>query len=761
MTEINWNTVSYYSISNFIVDKNTSKIYTGEGSNYGGSGTRIIRLKTTGIYDTFVSNADAKFEEIWELQFNCNNGDIIAMGGSTKSNLTMGTINKTAASTTISSITSYVSFQQDVVSSAIDHSGQLYVLLASYSHATPQVNNHIFKCNTTLNGNVWDKWSGYDVFVEINNKLTPETSMSNGFNCLSANANYLFYYDGEHIKAFNLSNGDSVGLPFSIPNYKVKQQGGIESDDCNNVYIGGNNGNVLVFKFDGMNFNLDRQIYINGHNGKSIHDLKASKKSNKLYVSGNGFVAETNFSNCDSAILSSTITSNCLNIAIVNISNTVGGSTFDFVWKRKATNTIVKSKSNTISMSDTLTGIAGEDYELTITRNSICLPARIVKKVTFKPFGTVHFDTVSRCQGQTYTIGAKTYTQSGVYRDTIMEYGCQKIVLTTLTIYQKTIDTIRRTLCIGDSINIKGQFIKLAGVYRDTMITLKGCDSILVYIVSTLSAYSNTNQIYDSICPNQSRLFYSQTLTSAGIYTQTFKNIYGCDSNIVLNLYVKPFISSNTNATICSNSSYLFDNRNLTTNGTYYDTIKRSGQCDSFVVLNLTVNNISTHNINRTICQGQSIQVGSNNYNSTGTFVVTLNNSLNCDSIVTLNLSVVNSLSNTLNQAICQGQSVQVGNKTFNSTGTYVEKLKNSNNCDSIVTLNLQVNPKYLFIENGVTCKGVPYRFFNQNLSSSGVFYQNYNTIHGCDSIYELRLRVGEITGLSQSDFVKAIVLKF
>jgi hypothetical protein len=70
-------------------------------------------------------------------------------------------------------------------------------------------------------------------------------------------------------------------------------QGGIESDNCNNVYIGGNNGNVLIYNFDGLNFNFVRQVAINGHAGKSVYDLKANKKNNNLYISGNGFVAET------------------------------------------------------------------------------------------------------------------------------------------------------------------------------------------------------------------------------------------------------------------------------------------------------------------------------------------------------------------------------------------------------------------------------------------------------------------------------------
>jgi len=810
ITSLFWNTSNPY-ISNFIIDKSNNKIYTGEGWN-NSIGARIIRLTSTGIYDNFISSANTQYEECWEFQFNCATGDIIVMGGSTKSNLNAGIINKSSGSLSMSNITGIgPSGLQDILSSCIDNNAQLYAILAS--NWTPGVNNRIYKLNSAINGNVWNKYSGYRSFTEANNKHFVKNDSiigtSNGFNALSANNQYLFYYDGKNLKAFRLTNGDTVGYPLSINAHVLMMQGGIESDNCNNIYIGGNNGNVLIYNFDGLNFNFVRQVAINGHSGKSVYDLKANKKNNTLYVSGDGFVAETSFSGCDSALIGFVIVSDCINKAVASVSNSLNGSTFDYVWTDTATNTIVQSKYNTNQVKDTFIGSFGKTYKFSINRNSICLPANITKFISFKPDTTVFRETVATCSF--YKIGSKTYTQSGVYRDTIVEFGCPKIVLTTLTIYNKTIDTVRKVLCSGDSMNIKGQFIKLAGVYRDTLMTLKGCDSILVYIITTSSASSNTIQLYDSICPNQSRFFNNQRLTSDGIYTQTLKNIYGCDSNIILNLYVKPFISSTISATICSNNSYTFDGRSLTSPGTYYDTIKRSGQCDSFIVLNLTVNNVSTHTINQTICQGQSVlfglktydksgtyydtikrsgqcdsfvvlnlavnngssniinqticqgqslQVGLNTYDQTGTYTIPLKNSVNCDSIVTLNLTVTNAITHTLNLSICQGQSIQVGNKTFYSTGTYVEKLKNPNNCDSIVTLNLKVNPKYLFIENGATCKGVPYRFYHQNLSSSGVFYQNYNTIHGCDSIYELRLKVTEISGISQSEFCKGDSVK-
>jgi gliding motility-associated-like protein len=706
---LNWNT-NYGYLSNFIIDKSTNKLYTGEGFNFE-TGSKIIRLKNTGIYDNFISDTHKKYNECWEFQFDCATSNIIVMGGSNVSNLNAGIINKTTGALKTENITGIASpGGQDILSACIDNSGQLYVIFASgtiqYGHN--YVSNRIYKVNPAINGNIWNRPSGYYSFHELENRIHAGNSVSNGFNALSANNKYLFYYDGKNLKAFRLTNGDSVGLPFSIGVHNLLMQGGIESDNCNNVYVGGNNGNVLVYNFDGFIFNFVRQVAINGHSGKSIYDLKANKKNNNLYISGDGFVAETSFTSCDSALIALNFVSNCVNKAVVTVPNSFNGSTFDYIWTDTTTNTIVQSKYNTSQVKDTfLNGSIGKTYKVSINRNSNCLPVNVVRYISFKPDTAVHKDTVFTCGS--YTIGNKTYTLSGVYRDTIEEIGCPKIVLTTLTINQIKLDTIRKTLCAGDSINIKGQFVKMSGVYRDTLITLKGCDSILVYIISTSSASANTIQLYD---------------------------------------------------TICSDKSYLFKSKNITSAGTYYDTIKRSGKCDSFVVLNLIVNNASAHTINQTICQGQSVQIGSNTYNSTGTFVITLKNSNNCDSIVTLNLKVNSVTAHTINQTICQGQSVQVGGKIFNSTGTFVEILKDINNCDSIVTLNLKVNPKYFLANKQSICYPKSVNFYGQNYNKSGLYYKKFQTVNGCDSIYELDLRILRIIGIENYEFCKGDSLK-
>lgn len=103
-----------------------------------------------------------------------------------------------------------------------------------------------------------------------------------------------------------------------------------------------------------------------------------------------------------------------------------------------------------------------------------------------------------------------------------------------------------------------------------------------------------------------------------------------------------------------------------------------------------------------TICSNDSITIGGNSYNTTGIYLDTALASTGCDSIVMLDLTVIPAASNTLNYTLCSGDSVQVGNSFYSSTGVFVDTLSAANTCDSIITTTVTV----ITIDNTVTQTG-------------------------------------------------------
>ena len=101
----------------------------------------------------------------------------------------------------------------------------------------------------------------------------------------------------------------------------------------------------------------------------------------------------------------------------------------------------------------------------------------------------------------------------------------------------------------------------------------------------------------------------------------------------------------NLNVIKCAKATYFFNNQNLINPGYYPVTCTSSSGCDSTVNLTLSNYLAATKNIDSTVCIGSSVQIGTKIYSVGGTYKDTLVGAsyTGCDSIITLNLTVIQS----------------------------------------------------------------------------------------------------------------------
>jgi gliding motility-associated-like protein len=164
--------------------------------------------------------------------------------------------------------------------------------------------------------------------------------------------------------------------------------------------------------------------------------------------------------------------------------------------------------------------------------------------------------------------------------------------------------------------------------------------------------------------------------------------------------------------------------------------------------LTLTVNPNLSSTVNESICQGSSISFNGQIYSTAGSFPVTLTSLTGCDSIVTLNLTVNPAPVTQLNESICSGSSFTFGNQNLTQSGQYSQTLQTVAGCDSIVNLNLVVNPVLTSIQNTTICQGESVLFSGQSLSNAGLYSDTLQTINGCDSIINLNLLVNPVPSI-------------
>ena len=155
-------------------------------------------------------------------------------------------------------------------------------------------------------------------------------------------------------------------------------------------------------------------------------------------------------------------------------------------------------------------------------------------------------------------------------------------------------------------------------------------------------APKDTILIFDRICQGDIYNKYGFNETVSGIYEQNLKNIYGCDSLVILNLYVVPKDTTLILDTICQGYIYNQYGFNETISGTYEQNLKNRFGCDSIVILNLYVASHDTLSIFDTIHQGDTYNKYGFNETVSGTYYQNLQNINGCDSLVILNLTISN-----------------------------------------------------------------------------------------------------------------------
>ncbi len=214
-----------------------------------------------------------------------------------------------------------------------------------------------------------------------------------------------------------------------------------------------------------------------------------------------------------------------------------------------------------------------------------------------------------------------------------------------------------------------------------------GCQDKIVIIIDHL--YNPPTEIDTGICAGESYQVGNSVYTSSGMYSDTLTGSNGCDSIVNLWLWVHPTFEIDIVETICDGESVTVGNNVYTTTGVYNHSYQTTHGCDSLITLDLTVLPSPVVSLNETICDGESFTVGNSTYTTTGDYVDVLQTTLGCDSTVHLWLDVLPNFTTTIDSVICDVDSIYVGGNWYDSTGTYTINLTATNGCDSTITLNL------------------------------------------------------------------------
>jgi len=293
------------------------------------------------------------------------------------------------------------------------------------------------------------------------------------------------------------------------------------------------------------------------------------------------------------------------------------------------------------------------------------------------------------CSGDSAFLGGSYQTTSGIYTDSLMTIsGCDSVIITTLTVDLIIVNSLSFGICIGDSLLLSGMYQNSSGIYHDTLTAVLGCDSIVISTLSVNPQYDTALSL--SICAGDSLFLEGSYQTSSGIYFDTLLSVNGCDSSITTMLNLLPGVNTAASMSICSGDSVLLGGVYRTISGVYIDTLTAFNGCDSLVTITLSIDPLINQFVSINICAGDSVFAGGLHQTTSGTYYDTIGTG-SCDSIVITTLIVAPVYITSESMSICAGDSLLLGGAYQETPGVYTDSLITVFGCDSVVVTNLSI----------------------------------------------------------------------
>ena len=201
------------------------------------------------------------------------------------------------------------------------------------------------------------------------------------------------------------------------------------------------------------------------------------------------------------------------------------------------------------------------------------------------------------------------------------------------------------------------------------------------YLSVLYSTFGDTAAI---VC--DSFMWYGNTYTVSDTPQYHTTNLAGCDSTVMLNLIVNHSTLGDTMAFVCDSFMWHGVTYSVDTMPIFH-TLNSLG-CDSTVTLNLVVRYSTEGDTTATACDYFEWN-GVEYYSSTDGETYTLTNTVGCDSVVTLHLTVNYSTIDTL--VISTNESFEWQGNVYETSGFYVDSLLTIAGCDSVLVLQLTI----------------------------------------------------------------------
>lgn len=285
--------------------------------------------------------------------------------------------------------------------------------------------------------------------------------------------------------------------------------------------------------------------------------------------------------------------------------------------------------------------------------------------------------------------------------------SCDSTVQIDLSFFAEATGELSGTYCDSVTFNVGGELFgpsNPSGIVVLENVTANGCDSTVQIDLEFF--LDHTFELTETYCTGDSIIINNTVYNinnQDGI--EIIPNIAqgGCDSTIIIDLTFATEAFEIFQSSLCESDSLLV-------NGNWYHAGNPTGQelivggssnnCDSIVEIRLNFYPTTEGMLQEVFCEGTSIEINGNIYdinNPVGQELLENASYLGCDSLLTIDLSFDGIFEEFLDTTLCEGMTLSIGQEVFDSPGQYDVVLTSTSGCDSIIHVTLDMEDPFVF----------------------------------------------------------------
>lgn len=224
--------------------------------------------------------------------------------------------------------------------------------------------------------------------------------------------------------------------------------------------------------------------------------------------------------------------------------------------------------------------------------------------------------------------------------------------------------------------------------------------------------------------------------------TVTAFSLSGTSSNWLKGKTLKKQVVNGTdNIIACDRYTSPSGKYRWTASGTYNDTIPSYQTCDSAIKITLKIKKSTSKTLTAQACKTYTSPSGTYTWTKSGTYIDYLVNSVQCDSVLTIILKIGGSR-DTIFPVVCRNYKVPSGKRVLSAPGDYYDTLVNYRGCDSVILINLDIlSPTYGSLDKKV-CKSFTSPSGKYIYTQNGNYQDTLVNSQGCDSIVLISITI-------------------